>query len=313
MTLPLVSYLVPSYNHAPYVRQCLASIRSQDYPAIEIIVCDDSSTDGTYELLQSLQAEFDFVLLRNECNAGPSASLNRMLALARGVYFGILASDDWIEPHKTRYQVEALQRTGQDAYLGSIRAYDQDTGQYTLIDRTKLMPIFAGGRYLEHLYQTDAYGAPTQSGLFRTEAARGVGFLPQYRSDDWLFVIRFLQAGYTIGFEHTHLTNWRIHSSNSHSRPDYVLNQIHLPVIRDFIPPRYKRVMCATAYHWAAIGYSKQQPWRGLAFAVRSFANRPDFGRFRDFSKCFLLGFKPVAALYLAGKGRFYKRGISAS
>ena len=313
MTLPLVSYLVPSYNHAPYVRQCLASIRSQDYPAIEIIVCDDSSTDGTYELLQSLQAEFDFVLLRNECNAGPSASLNRMLALARGVYFGILASDDWIEPHKTRYQVEALQRTGQDAYLGSIRAYYQDTNDYELIDRSGLDKIFSAGCYYEHLCQSDSYGAPTQSGLFRTEAARGVGFLPQYRSDDWLFVIRFLQAGYTIGFEHTHLTNWRSHRNNSYTRADYVLNQIHLPVIRDFIPPRYKRTMLANAYHGAAIGFAHTQRMRALACELRSFLARPQPTKNIALIKYVILGFKPIAALYFAGKSRFYKRGVSTS
>ncbi|MCB1821278.1 MAG: glycosyltransferase, partial [Candidatus Competibacteraceae bacterium] len=47
MTLPLVSVAVPAYNHAPFLPDCLASIRDQTYPCLELVIVYDGSTDNT--------------------------------------------------------------------------------------------------------------------------------------------------------------------------------------------------------------------------------------------------------------------------
>ncbi|MDO9334195.1 MAG: glycosyltransferase family A protein, partial [Dehalococcoidales bacterium] len=54
---PLVSVLMPAYNHAPYVRAAVESVLDQTYGTLELIVIDDASTDKTWEVLQSLQDE----------------------------------------------------------------------------------------------------------------------------------------------------------------------------------------------------------------------------------------------------------------
>jgi glycosyltransferase involved in cell wall biosynthesis len=56
MTLPLISAVIPSYNHRGFIGEAIASVRSQTYQPVEIIVVDDGSTDGSFEYLQR---EFD--------------------------------------------------------------------------------------------------------------------------------------------------------------------------------------------------------------------------------------------------------------
>ena len=51
-TLPWVSVIIPSFNHAPYLRECVDSVLAQDHPQLEVIVVDDGSSDGSVQILQ---------------------------------------------------------------------------------------------------------------------------------------------------------------------------------------------------------------------------------------------------------------------
>jgi glycosyltransferase involved in cell wall biosynthesis len=55
---PLVSIVVPSYNHARYLREAIDSILAQDYPRLELIVIDDGSTDGSPDILRGYGERF---------------------------------------------------------------------------------------------------------------------------------------------------------------------------------------------------------------------------------------------------------------
>lgn len=50
-----ISVIIPAFNRAPYIEEALTSVFRQEYPAKEVIVVDDGSSDGTYELLQKYQ------------------------------------------------------------------------------------------------------------------------------------------------------------------------------------------------------------------------------------------------------------------
>lgn len=101
MTLPaLVSVLIPAYNHGLYVQETLASIKRQTYPYLEIIIINDGSTDNTSEVIESFSRQHsgDFVrfVFINKQNGGISATLNQCVAIARGEFIFIIASDDVI-------------------------------------------------------------------------------------------------------------------------------------------------------------------------------------------------------------------------
>src|SRR5688572_17065204 len=88
---PLVSIVVPSYNHARYLGEAIDSILAQDYPKIELIVIDDGSTDGSPEILRGYGKRFHWEL---QTNQGQVATLNRGWMMSRGDIIGYLSADD---------------------------------------------------------------------------------------------------------------------------------------------------------------------------------------------------------------------------
>jgi glycosyltransferase involved in cell wall biosynthesis len=104
---PLVSVLMPAYNHAPYVRVAVESVLGQTYDNLELIVIDDASTDGTWAVLQSF-ADARMRLLRHETNQGAHATLNEALGLARGAFIAIINSDDVYYPTRLHKVVSCM-------------------------------------------------------------------------------------------------------------------------------------------------------------------------------------------------------------
>jgi glycosyltransferase involved in cell wall biosynthesis len=101
----LVSVVIPAHNSAPYLPEALETVFSQSYPAREIIVVDDGSTDETESLLRLYDGRI--TALRQE-NRGPSAARNAAIRRARGEYVAFLDADDRWNEDKLRRQVEFL-------------------------------------------------------------------------------------------------------------------------------------------------------------------------------------------------------------
>ncbi len=99
---PLVSAIVPAYNHARYVQETLRSLMAQTYPRLELLVIDDGSTDDTWAEINKLKADcekrFERVVLRTRPNRGACATQNELISLARGQYIYLIASDDTAKP-----------------------------------------------------------------------------------------------------------------------------------------------------------------------------------------------------------------------
>lgn len=96
---PLVSIIIPCYNHEMFLDDCIISILQQDYENIEILICDDCSTDSSYLKIKKYEEELRkrfkrVIILKNNINQGVTKNINRMLAKAEGDLIKILASDD---------------------------------------------------------------------------------------------------------------------------------------------------------------------------------------------------------------------------
>lgn len=109
---PLVTAIAVCYNHERFVKECLESIKHQDYPNLELLIVDDCSKDTSAALIRewlknnpSLNAQF----IDHRSNQGLCKSLNEAVTLGCGDYFGIIAADDVWEPWKTIEQVRILQ------------------------------------------------------------------------------------------------------------------------------------------------------------------------------------------------------------
>lgn len=93
MANPDVSIVITSYNVASYIARAAASALAQEGVTLEVIFVDDSSTDGTWETIQTL-TDPRIKTLRLNANAGPSGARNAGFALANGRWIAVLDGDD---------------------------------------------------------------------------------------------------------------------------------------------------------------------------------------------------------------------------
>ena len=106
---PLVSVLIGAYNAEPWIADTVASAVGQTHPAVEVVVVDDGSTDGTLAILRGLEADHPGVVqVIAQENRGACAARNRALAAARGEYVQYLDADDLLHPDKIRLQLARL-------------------------------------------------------------------------------------------------------------------------------------------------------------------------------------------------------------
>lgn len=111
---PLVSVLVPAFNHQEYIESCLESAAESSYAPLEILVIDDGSSDDTYvrvcAWMERNARRVQRVEVRRQRNQGVVRTLNSLIALAHGEYVAVLASDDELVPAGIALRVSALQR-----------------------------------------------------------------------------------------------------------------------------------------------------------------------------------------------------------
>ena len=93
-----VSVLVPVYNVARYLQECLDSLVAQTFDEIEFICIDDGSTDGCSAILDAYAEQDARFRVIHKANSGYGASMNVGLRAARGEYIGIVESDDFADP-----------------------------------------------------------------------------------------------------------------------------------------------------------------------------------------------------------------------
>ena len=125
----LISILVPAYNHERYVETCVRSVLEQDWPRIELIVIDDGSRDGTWQVLQGLKSECERrcerVVMQTQENQGTCVTGNRLYDLMRGEFSMTIASDDALLPGALSALVKPML---QDPEVGAV------VGQNVLMD-----------------------------------------------------------------------------------------------------------------------------------------------------------------------------------
>ncbi len=113
---PDVSFIVAAYNAAAFVRPALQSALDQRGAAIEIVVLDDGSTDGTPDIVQAMARDDPrIVLICRATNGGPSAARNEAIARAKGHWLAILDGDDLVLPERSRALLNLAALSGADS------------------------------------------------------------------------------------------------------------------------------------------------------------------------------------------------------
>ena len=108
MRNPLVSIIVPVYNTAPFLVNCLNSLVGQTYRNIELIVVNDGSKDNSLAIIEQYALSDMRVKVVNQENKGISGARNAGIEKASGEYILCVDSDDWIDIQTCEYAVERV-------------------------------------------------------------------------------------------------------------------------------------------------------------------------------------------------------------
>lgn len=115
----LVSVIIPAYNVARYIEQAVESALSQSYPAVEVLVIDDASTDATKDRITSM-AHPRLRVFHNMVNRGPGAARNLGIANARGEWIALLDGDDWWDSRRLEVLMDTAHKYRADLVADNL-------------------------------------------------------------------------------------------------------------------------------------------------------------------------------------------------
>src|SRR5260221_10489262 len=124
---PLVSVVIPSYNHAAYVDQAVRSALAQEVDGLEVLVVDDGSTDDSVEIVRGITDPR--LRLLTQDNQGAHAAINRGLQAAGGEHLSVLNSDDRYAAGRLAAALVVFRRSPEVALVGSWIELIDETGR----------------------------------------------------------------------------------------------------------------------------------------------------------------------------------------
>lgn len=208
---PLVSVVIPCYNHAQFVQETIQSVIDQDYQNIELIIIDDGSKDNSVEVIQEMlpacEERFTRFEFRHRPNKGLCATLNEALKWCEGVYFSPLASDDIALPHKTSFLVNKIEGSDDAAVFGLVEQFGNRGG---LIKATNVIEH----KFEELILQKNIPHAP--AALMRTATVKQLeGYDESVKLEDWYMWLKMTHIGKAITTYPVVVAMYRMHESNT--------------------------------------------------------------------------------------------------
>lgn len=233
----ILSVIVPVYNVAAYLPECLDSILSQDYETMEIILIDDGSTDGSGEICDAYAASDNRVRVIHQKNGGAAAAKNAGLRKATGEFLTFVDSDDYLEPNVYGYMVGLLKDTGADVAEFCFRDVYQNRREDNMFcDCPKLVP---GREYLTW-FLTRWHCALLWNKVYKRSLFDGIFFEEGHKIDDEYFTYQGILNAKTVACDSRIVYNYRRRRSSAMLSPQSQ-NQLALDRI-DCISKRRKRV-----------------------------------------------------------------------
>ncbi len=256
---PLISVVVPAYNYARFLRECIGGLLNQTYQNWEMIVVDNGSTDETSEVL----ASYTDPRIRKFCieeNHGPVPAWKLGYEESQGDYFAILPADDVFLPDKLHKQVEFLRA---NPGVGAVGTYIQEINDdgFVCNDGSWIVPYINQPIDFDDLKNWRwRHYLCIPTAIYSREICEQAGAVPSEGMTnicDWDFHIRLLGIGTKMAVIPEVLTSYRWHGDNtSKKRGDAFLQwtfshaKNYVPIIRKISPdPRREIQDCLLSIH----------------------------------------------------------------
>lgn len=225
-TQPLVSVIIPNYNHAPFLKHRIESVLNQTFQDFELIFLDDCSKDESREIIEkySANSKVGHVLL-NKSNSGSTfKQWNRGFGLAKGEYFWIAESDDYADPLFLEKMIEQFKKNTDlgIAYCQSYRVNENneilgDWQEHTNdldAERWKSPFVSSGTDEVKNYFAYKNIIPNASSAVFSRKALEKIDGANEdfILNGDWLMYLKVLASGYQLAFIPDKLNYFREHS-----------------------------------------------------------------------------------------------------
>lgn len=168
--MPKVSIIIPVYNVAEYLKQCLDSIYSQVKDNYEVILVDDGSTDDSGKICDEYKLKYPQTIVIHKDNGGLSDARNAGIKIASGEYIYFIDSDDWLAPRAIETLLDfAIKNNCEIVQGGWYYAYND----YLLYDNSKKNPfILNREQAMKELIKNDYIKNFAWGKLYKTEIVK---------------------------------------------------------------------------------------------------------------------------------------------
>ncbi len=237
----IVSVIISSYNHAPYVEQSILSVLEQSYQNVELLVIDDGSTDDSVKRIEALQAIYGFDF-RVQKNQGLTRTLNEAVKRAKGTFIVPFGSDDIMLKERLSLQMDhILNKPEVGICAGNIELMNADGTSFQK-KRDVPQPAFRRLNFDDVFLERKPF-APAPTMLIRREAFERVGgFDPLIRLEDLYIQLKITHAGYFIDALGETLARYRKHPTNTYKNIRFMTESI-LRIYQDYADhPDYEKV-----------------------------------------------------------------------
>lgn len=214
MKPPQVSVLIPAYNSAAFLPECIESVLAQDFQDYELLIADDASTDGTSAVLERYAAlDSRIRWWRNPVNLGQAANFNACLQAARGEFIKPLHADDVLLETFTLRRIKEVLEQQPTVALVSCASYviDAHSRRLQFRDYFRTSQTWEGREIIIRCFEKpgNLIGEPSLVMFRRSQV--GTGFNPRYRQIvDLEFFLHLLEQG-QFSYLAEPMAAWRQH------------------------------------------------------------------------------------------------------
>jgi glycosyltransferase involved in cell wall biosynthesis len=211
-----ISVLINNYNYARFLPEAVASAANQTFPASEIIVIDDGSTDESLLILESLRTTHPNLIVHTQPNSGQLAAMRKGIHLACGDWCAFLDADDTWEPNHLAALIHTLER---DNDIGAYYSGHKET-QGPKAFRSKWTEGAVGPAAALVALTGTRIGTITSTLILRRQFAKLVAELPSSFDDDWktraddCLIFGCCLAGAIVYYNPLASVTYRIHGEN---------------------------------------------------------------------------------------------------
>lgn len=241
---PLISVIIPAYNHEQFVQETIRSIIAQTYQNLELIIIDDGSTDSTWAKIQEMRKECENRFVRidfsTQENCGSCITGNKIKEKARGKYTYSIASDDVAYPNAIENLYEATINDNCVLVVGNEDFIDADGNKIGVDEHFNPQPLkqakyktfcdYYDGETTENYYKSENFGSyksflkrnyVPNGYLVLASSLKSFSYTPNAPLEDWFMHMQLSKMG-KYKFVNKILFSYRLHGHNT------IANKEHL-------------------------------------------------------------------------------------